>query len=57
MTRLMLGFGSRLRFWFDGAGAAGQVELLEMPFTVLTMAEVNIVNLGARGLQPAQFST
>ena len=37
------------------AGVVRQVELLEMPFTVITMAEVNIVNLERVGFNLRNF--
>ncbi len=45
--------------WIKGShsnlAAARQVELLEMPFTVITMAEVNIVNLERVGFNLRNF--
>ncbi len=38
-----------------GYGCLHQVELLEMPFTVITMGEVNIVNLERVGFNLRNF--
>ena len=35
--------------------AVAQVELIEQPFTVITLADVNLVNLERVGFGPAQL--
>jgi len=54
--RLCVQSSARVRVSRDSKlGSRAQVELLEMPFTVITMAEVNIVNLERVGFNLRNF--